>query len=122
MILDVFEAELDKGAELETVSMGDSVTFSSVHLLESLYNLIWKDAFKEEKLSCLIVDFRSLPENPRQLNFTEVLSGSNFSIFFGCQTSMFSSQGHVSSITMQIVCVFEKTNISGLSLDEWTQG
>ena len=42
--------------------MGDIVTFSSGHLLQSLDYQIWRDAFKEEKLICLIVDFSCLPE------------------------------------------------------------
>ena len=56
---------VDKGATLETVFMEDNVTFPSSHLLQSLDNKIWKDTFKEDKLSCLTVDFRSLPEKPR---------------------------------------------------------
>ena len=48
--------------------MGDIVTFSSSQLLQSLDNQIWKDAFKEDKLSCLISDLRSLPEKPRRDN------------------------------------------------------
>ena len=116
-IFDVFEAEQDKGA-LEIVFMGDVVTFSSSHLLQSVDIPIWKDAFKEDKLSFLIVDFRSLPEKPRRhkqdftvveqyplaptsiakrwtdqpLDFIEVLSGSYFWNFFRYQTSIFSSQ------------------------------
>ena len=109
MIFDIFEVELDKGATLETVLMGHLATVSSSHLLQSLDNQIWKDAFKEDKLS-LIVDFRSLREKPRQdkqdfivveqcpvastsigkkwtdqpLDFIEVLSGLYFSNFFWC--------------------------------------
>ena len=66
VIFDVFEAEHDKGATLETAFMGDIVTFSSSHLLTSVDNQIWKDAFKEDNLSFLIIDFRSLPEKPRR--------------------------------------------------------
>ena len=111
MIFDIFEVELDKGATLETVLMGHIVTVSSSHLLQSLDNQLWKDAFKEDKLS-LIVDFRSLRKKPRQdkqdfivveqypvaptstkkrwtdqpLDFIEVLSGLYFSNIFWCQT------------------------------------
>ena len=66
VVFDVFKVELDKGATLDTILMGNVATFSSVHLLQSLDNQIWKNAFKEDKLSCLIVDFRSLPEKPRR--------------------------------------------------------
>ena len=63
VIFDVFEVEPDKGATLENIFMGD---ISSSHFLQSLGNQIRKDAFKGDKLSILIVDFRSLPEKPRQ--------------------------------------------------------
>ena len=67
MVFNVFVIKLDKGATLETVFMGDIVSFTSSHLLQSLDNQIWTDAFKEDKLiSCLTVDFRSLPEKLRQ--------------------------------------------------------
>ena len=127
MIFDVFRVELDKGATLETDFMGDNiVTFflnppfkvsRQPDLKENKLDL------KKDKLNFLIVDFRSLPEKPRwnkqdfpvvehytlaptsiakrwtdqPLDFIEVLSGLHFSIFFWCQTSMFSSQGYVSS-------------------------
>ena len=117
VVSEAFQVELDKGATLE-----------------SLDNQIWKDAFQEDKLSCLTVDFRSLPEKPRRdkqdftvveqyplapssmvkrwkdqpLDFIEVLSGSYFRTFLWCQTSMFLSQGHASSIIMQVFCVFWK--------------
>ena len=74
------------------------------------------DTFKEDKVSCVIVDFRSLPKKPRHnkqdftvvredpfaptliakrrtdqpLHFIEVPSSSHFSNFFWYQTSMFS--------------------------------
>ena len=74
MIFDVFDIELDKGAALETAFMGDIVTFSSRNLLQSLDNQIWNNAFKEDKLSFLIVEFRSLPEKARgnKQDFTAV--------------------------------------------------
>ena len=50
----------------DTVFMGYVVTFSSSHLLQSLDNPIWKNAFKKDKPSFLIVDLRSLTEKPRQ--------------------------------------------------------
>ena len=65
MIFDAFDIELDKGAALETAFMGDIATFSSRNLLQSLDNQIWNNAFKEDKLSFLIVEFRSLPEKPQ---------------------------------------------------------
>ena len=46
--------------------MADIVTLSSVHLLQSQRNEIWKDVFKEDKLSSLIADFRSLHEKSRE--------------------------------------------------------
>lgn len=54
MILNDFNAEVDKVATLETVVMGDIVTLLSVHLLQSLENQILKDAFQEDKLNFLI--------------------------------------------------------------------
>ena len=66
MIFYVFEVKLENGATLDTVFMRDIVTFSSGHFLQSLDNQIWKDAFKEDKLSFLIVAFRSVPEKPRR--------------------------------------------------------
>ena len=66
MIFDAFDDELHKGATLEAAFMTDIVTLSSVDLLQSQQNQIWKDAFKEAKLSSLIADFRSLPEKSRE--------------------------------------------------------
>ena len=67
MVCNVFQIKLDKGATLETVFIGDIVSFTSSHLLHSLDNQISTDAFKEDKLiSCLTVDFGSLPEKLRQ--------------------------------------------------------
>ena len=57
---------LHKGATLEAAFMADIVTLSSVHLLQSQRNEIWKDVFKEDKLSSLIADFRSLHEKSRE--------------------------------------------------------
>ena len=91
----------------------------------------------------LIVDFRSLPWTPRgdkqdftfveqyrltpvllakrwtdqPLDFIVVICGSYFSNVCCCQTSIFSSQEHVSSLIMQGFCNFEKINISGISWD-----
>ena len=65
MFLNVFEIEHDKNAALETAFMEDIATFSSIHLLQSLDNQIWRDALKEDKLSFLNVDFRSLAEKPK---------------------------------------------------------
>ena len=66
MFFNVFEIEHYKNATLETVFMEDIATFSSIHLLQSLDNQIWRDALKVDKLSFLNVDFRSLAEKPKQ--------------------------------------------------------
>ena len=60
VVFDVFKVEPGKGTTMETAFLGGIVTFSSSHLLQSLDNQIWRHFFKEDKLSCLIVYFRSL--------------------------------------------------------------
>ena len=64
VVFDVFKVEPDKGATMETAFLGDIVTFSSSHLLQSLDNQIWRDSFKKDKLSWLIIDFRNLAKKP----------------------------------------------------------